>query len=277
MLQAVNDSVRLTIEEGDKKGVTKRAPNYKNPCKYWSANGSCPFGKKCFWKHGKPAEKTWRNGETNTAHDAFFQPEQVLAAVEAGSVESSLSNSVVPPSKNVGYVNAASATSATAPIAMEEVAVASKPEAVTSSLSTSNRPVSQSVLAVNNMPSFTISANSPAAPMEPERTAPVSELERSTISPRRYYWPETEPQSLLDQYDNDDFIRICPIPTLIPTASRPLQSTISSNVQTQPMPLEVEAQSIALYSGDDEPKDFYPEEEEEEEPENFADAEEAMT
>lgn len=267
----------LTIEEGDKKGGTKRAPNYKNPCKYWSANGSCPFGKKCFWKHGKPAEKTWRTSETNIAQHAFFQPEQVLAAAEASSVESSLSTSVVPLSKNAGYVNAASATSATVPIAMEEVAVASKPEAVISSFSTSNRPVNQSVLAVNNMPSFTISANSPAAPMEPELTAPVCELERATLSPRRYYWPDAEPHSLLDQYDNDDFISICPIPTLIPTASRPLQSVISSNVQTQAMPLEIEAQSVALYSGDDEPQDFYPEVEEVEEPENFAGAEEAMT
>lgn len=255
-----------------------------NPCKYWSANGSCPFGKKCFWKHGKPTKKTWRNSETNTALDAFFHPEQVLAAVEASSDESSLSTSVVPLSKNVGYVNAASATSATVPIAMEEVAVASKPEAVTSSLSTSNRSVTQSVLAVNNMPSSKISANSPAVPMKPERTAPVSELGRSTISPRRYYWPDAEPQSLLDQYDNDDFISICPIPTLIPTASRPLQSAISSNVQTQAMPLEIEAQSIAPYSGDDEPKDFYLAEGEEEEgkegkeeAENFAGAEEAMT
>lgn len=200
-----------------------------------------------------------------------------MAAVEASSVESSLSTSVVPLSKNVGYVNAASATSATVPIAMEEVAVASKPEAVTSSLSTSNRPVNQSVLAVNNMPSFTISANSPVAPMEPERTAPVSELERATLSPRRYYWPDVEPQSLLDQCDNDDFISICPIPTLIPTSSRPLQSAISSNFHTKAMPLEIEAQSVAPYSGDDEPRDFYPEEEEEEEAENFTGAEEAMT
>lgn len=211
------------------------------------------------------------------AQDTFFQPEQFLAVVEASSVESSLSTSVVPLSKNVDYVNAASATSATVPIAMGEVAVASRPEAVTSSFSTSNRPVKQSVLAVNNMPSFTISANSPAAPMEPERTAPVSELERATLSPRRYYWPDAEPHSLLDQYDNDDFISTCPIPTLIPTASRPLQSAISSNVQTQTMPLEIEAQSAAPYSGDDEPQDFYAEAEEEEEPENFAGAEEAMT
>lgn len=160
---------------------------------------------------------------------------------------------------------------------MGGVVVASKLEAVTSSVSTSNRPVSQSVLAVNNMPPSKISANSPAVPMEPERTAPVSELERSTISPRRPYWPDAEPQSLLDQYDNDDFISICPIPTLIPTLSRPLQSAISSNVQTQAMPLEIEAQSIALYSGDDEPKDCYPDEEEEEEAENFTGAEEAMT
>lgn len=116
--------------------------------------------------------------------------------------------------------------------------------------------------------------------MEPERTTLVSDLERSTLSPRRYYWPDAEPLSLLDQYDNDDFISICPIPTLIPTAARPLQSVISSYVHTRAMPLEIEAQSIAPYSGDDEPKDFYPEEEAEEEeddPENFAGAEEAMT
>lgn len=198
-----------------------------------------------------------------------------MAAAEASSVEISLSTSVVPVSKDVGYVKAAFATSATVPIAMEEVAVASKPEAVKSSLSTSDRPMNQSVSAVNNMPSFPNSANSPAAPMEPERTAPVSELERSTLSPRRYYWPDAEPLSLLDQCDNDEFISICPIPTLIPqTASRPLQSAISSNVHTRAMPLEIEAQSIAPYSGDDEPKDFYAEEQD---PENFAGAEEAMT
>lgn len=209
----------------------------------------------------------------------FFQPEQILAAVEASSVETSLSISVVPLSKNVGYVNAASATSATVPMAIEEAATVNKPEAVTPSLSIPKRRVNRSVMAVNNMPSFTISANSPVAPTKPERTAPVSELGKATLSSRRYYWPDAEPQSLLDQYDNDDFISICPIPTLIPTASRPLQSAISSNVQAQAMPLEIEAQSISPYSGDDEPEDFYPEEddEEEEEPENFAGAEEAMS
>lgn len=202
-----------------------------------------------------------------------------MAAAEASSVEISLSTSVVPVSKNVGYFNAAFATPATVPIAMEEVAVASKPEAAKSSLSASNRPMNQSVSAVNKMPPFPNSANSPAAPMEPERTALVSELERTRLSPRRYYWPDAEPLSLLDQYDNDDFISICPIPTLIPTAARPLQSAISSNVHTRAVPLEIEAQSIAPYSGDDEPKDLYLEEEagEEEDPENFASAEEAMT
>lgn len=120
-------------------------------------------------------------------------------------------------------------------------------------------PVSESVSAVNNIPSFTIPANPPAAPIEPERIAPLSELEKPKLSPRRYYWPDSEPQSLLDQDDNDDFISICPIPTLIPTASRPPQSTI---VQAPAMPLEIEAQSIAPYSGADEPEDFFLEEEE---------------
>lgn len=212
--------------------------------------------------------------ETNTAHDEFFQPEQVLAAAEASSIENSLNTSVVPLSKNFGFVNSPSATSVT--MAIEKVAAASKPEAITSSLSTFNRPVNQSVLAVNTMPSFTISANSPTAPIEPERTAPVCELEKATSSPRRYYWPDAEPQSLLDQHDNDDFISICPIPTLIPTPSRPLQSAVSSNVQAQVMPLEIEAQSIAPYSGDNEPEDLYLEEEAEEEPDNFAGAEQAM-
>ena len=160
-------------------------------------------------------------------------------------------------------------------MAIGKAAAASKPVTVMSSFSTSNRPVSESVSAVNNMLSFTRPKNPPAARMEPEPIAPVSGLENVTLSPGRYYWPDAEPQSLLDQYDNDDFISVCPIPTLIPTPSRPLQSAISSNVQTPAIPLEVEAQSIAPYLGDDELVDLFPEEDEE--PENFAGAEEAMT
>lgn len=262
------------MEEGDKNRVTKRTPNYKNPCKYWSANGSCPFGRKCFWRHDKPVEKAWRTSETNIAHDTyetnpFFQPEQILSVGEVSSFEHSLSTCVVPVSENVAFVTAASATSANVPMAIEKVAAASTPERVTSSLSTSNKPVSESVSAANIMPSFSTPATSLAAPMEAEQIAHASELGKATLSLRRHYWPKSEPQSLLDQYDLDDIISISPIPTLVPTKSRPLQSAISSNVQAQVMPLEIEAHSIPPYP-EDEPGEG-------EEPENIAGAEDAMT
>lgn len=105
--------------------------------------------------------------------------------------------------------------------------------------------------------------------MRHEQIAPARELGEATLSLRRYFWPETEPQSLLDQYDNDDFISMSPIPTLVPTKTRTFQSALSPNVQVLVMPLEIEAQSIAPYPGD--------EPEEEKEPVNFAGAEESMT
>lgn len=159
-------------------------------------------------------------------------------------------------------------------MAIEKVAAASEPERITSTLSTSNKPVSESVSAANNLPSFTVPAISPTTPMEPEQMAAASELGKATLSLGRYSWPKPEPQSLLDQCDLDDIISISPIPTLIPTKSRPLQSTISSNVQAQAMPREIEAHSIVPYAGD-ESGDL--DLEDEEEPENFAGAEDAMT
>lgn len=104
--------------------------------------------------------------------------------------------------------------------------------------------------------------------------AAASELGKATLSLGRYSWPKPEPQSLLDQCDLDDIISISPIPSLIPTKSRPLQLTISSNVQAQAMPREIEAHSIVPYAGD-ESGDLYLEDEEE--PEKFAGAEDAMT
>lgn len=221
----------------------------------------------------------WRASETNTAHgtyetNPFFQPEQIFPAVEASSVRHSPSISVVPPSENVGFVTAVSVTSATAPMAIEKVAAASKPERITSTLSTSNKPVSESVSAANNLPSFTVSAISRTTPMEPEQMTPASELGKPTLSLGRYSWPKPEPQSLLDQCDLDDIISISPIPALIPTKSRPHQTVISLNVQAKAMPLEIEAQSIVPYPGD-ESGDLYLEVEEE--PEKFVGAEDAMT
>ena len=102
----------------------------------------------------------------------------------------------------------------------------------------------------------------------------ASELGKPTLSLGCYSWPKSEPQSLLDQYDLDDIISISPIPTLIPTKSRPQQPAISSNVQAQAMPLEIEAQSIVPYLGDGSGDLCL---EDEEEPENFVGAEDAMT
>lgn len=144
-------------------------------------------------------------------------------------------------------------------MAIEKVAEAIKPERATSSLSTSNKLVCGFVSAANHMHSSTIPNITPTAPMDPEQTAPASERGKATLPLRRYLWPQAEPQSLLDQCDPDDIISISPIPTLIPTKSRPLQPAISSNVQVQAMPLEIEAHSIPLYQGD-ESGNFYPEE-----------------
>lgn len=102
----------------------------------------------------------------------------------------------------------------------------------------------------------------------------ASELGKPTLSVGRYSWPKPEPQSLLDQYDLDDIISISPIPTLIPTKSRPYQPNISSKAQAQAMPLEIEAQSIVPYLVD-ESGDLCLEDEKE--PENLVGAEDAMT